>query len=60
MTTVHQLVGKVDATADLQGRVLRIDAIHEDEQFNKTTAAAVRRELKDLTRWRDLDLVLPA
>ena len=45
-----RLVGKVDATADRKAGVLRVDAIHEDEPFNKTTAAAVRRELKDLAR----------
>jgi uncharacterized protein YcaQ len=54
-----RLVGKVDATADRKVGVLRVDAIHEDEPFNKTTAAAVRRELKDLARWLDLDLTLP-
>ena len=54
-----RLVGKIDATADRKAGVLRVDAIHEDEPFNKTTAAAVRRELKDLARWLELDLVLP-
>ena len=37
--------------------MLRIDAIHEDEPFNKNTAAAVRRELKDLSRWLEVELV---
>ncbi len=37
-----RLIGKVDATADRKAGVLRVDAIHEDEPFNKTTAAAVR------------------
>ena len=54
-----RLVGKIDATADRNAGVLRVDAIHEDEPFNKTTAAAVRRELKDLARWLRSDLVLP-
>jgi hypothetical protein len=31
-----RLVGKVDATADRKAGVLRVDAIHEDEPFNKT------------------------
>jgi uncharacterized protein len=53
-----RLIGKVDATADRKGGVLRVDAIHEDEPFNKTAAAAVRRELKDLALWLDLDLDL--
>jgi uncharacterized protein len=54
-----RLVGKVDATADRKAGVLRVDAIHEDEPFSKTAAAAVRRELKDLARWLEIDLVLP-
>ncbi len=49
-----RLVGKVDATADRKAGVLRVDAIHEDEPFSKTAAAAVRRELKDLARWLEL------
>ena len=54
-----QLVGKLDATADRKAGVLRVDAIHEDEPFSKTAASAVRRELKDLARWLEIDLVLP-
>jgi uncharacterized protein len=54
-----RLVGKVDATADRKTGVLRVDAIHEDEPFSKTAVAAVRRELKDLARWLEIDLVLP-
>lgn len=54
-----RLVGKVDATADRETEVLRVGAIHEDEPFGRTAAAAVRRELKDLARWLQLDLVLP-
>jgi hypothetical protein len=53
-----RLVGKVDATADREAGMLRVDAIHEDEPFSKTAAAAVRRELKDLARWLELDLAL--
>jgi uncharacterized protein YcaQ len=54
-----RLIGKVDATADRKAGVLRVDAIHEDEPFTKAVAAAVRRELKDLARWLELDLDLP-
>ncbi len=54
-----RLIGKVDATADRTAGVLRVDAIHEDEPFTKTATMAVRRELKDLARWLELDLVLP-
>ena len=55
-----RLVGKVDASAARNAGMLRVDAIHEDEPFNKTTATAVRRELKDLARWLELDLTLPS
>jgi uncharacterized protein YcaQ len=51
-----RLVGKVDATADRQAGVLRVDAVHEDVAFTPTTAAAVRREIRRLARW--LGLVL--
>jgi hypothetical protein len=54
-----RLIGKVDATADRKARVLRVDAIHEDQPFSKAAAAAVRRELNDLARWLEIDLVLP-
>ena len=51
-----RLVGKLDATADRDAGVLRVDALHEDEPFSKTMAAAVDRELRDLARWLDLGL----
>jgi uncharacterized protein YcaQ len=54
-----QLVGKVDATADRKAGVLRVDAVHEDMPFTTTMAAAVNREIKDLARWLELDLILP-
>lgn len=54
-----RLVGKVDATADRKTGFLRVDATHEDVTFGKTVTAAVRRELRDLARWLELDLVLP-
>jgi uncharacterized protein YcaQ len=54
-----RVIGKVDATAERDAGVLRVDAIHEDEPFTKTAAVAVRRELKDLARWLELDLALP-
>ena len=54
-----ELVGKVDATADRPAGVLRVDAIHRDVEFTKPMAAAVHREIKDLARWLELDLLLP-
>ena len=53
-----QLAGKLDATADRGAGVLRVDAIHQDVPFDRSTAAAVDDELKDLARWLELDLKL--
>lgn len=49
-----RLVGKVDATADRKGGVLRVDAIHEDVRFTKAMTRAVRDELADLASWLGL------
>jgi uncharacterized protein len=54
-----ELVGKVDATADRPAGVLRVDAIHRDVAFTRPMTAAVHREIKDLARWLELDLLLP-
>jgi uncharacterized protein len=55
-----RLIGKVDATTDQKHGTLRVDAIHQDLPFSKTTAAKVTRELADLADWLDADLLLPA
>lgn len=54
-----RLVGKLDATADRVGGVLRVNAIHQDIAFPKAISAAVLREIKDLARWLELEVVLP-
>jgi len=54
-----RLVGKLDATADRPVGVLRVQAIHEDVPFTKTMTADIRREIKDLAHWLELDLALP-
>ena len=54
-----RLVGKLDATADRKAGVLRVDAIHQDVPFDRTTTAAVDDESKDLAHWLQLDLALP-
>ncbi len=54
-----RLVGKLDATADRQAGVLRVDAVHEDGPWSMTSRAAVHREIADLARWLDLELKLP-
>ena len=43
-----RLVGKLDATADRNAGVLRVDAIHPDVPFDRTMTAAVDGEIKDL------------
>lgn len=52
-----RLVGKVDATADRTARVLRIDAVHEDEPFSKKVSAAVDAEISALASWLGLGLL---
>jgi uncharacterized protein len=52
-------VGKLDATADRNAGVLRVDAIHQDVPFDRTMTAAVDGEIKDLAGWLELDLTLP-
>jgi hypothetical protein len=54
-----RLVGKLDATADRKGGVLRVNAIHQDMPFEATMDAAVDNEIKDLARWLELELALP-
>jgi uncharacterized protein YcaQ len=56
-----RLVGKLDATADRKAGVLVVNALHRDVDFTRPMDAAVRREIKDLARWLELDLAaLPA
>lgn len=51
-----RLVGKLDATAERDAGVLRVDAVHEDGEWSKTMRAAVDREIRGLARWLDLEL----
>ncbi|WP_438856185.1 DNA glycosylase AlkZ-like family protein [Agromyces sp. M3QZ16-3] len=51
-----RLVGKVDATADRAGGVLRVDAIHEDAPFTREVVEAVFGELDSLAGWLGLEL----
>jgi uncharacterized protein len=55
-----RLVGKLDATADRDIGVLRVDAVHRDEPFSPVLTAAVDQEIRDLARWLGLDLMLVA
>ncbi len=52
-----RLVGKLDAAADRKAGVLRVDAVHHDVDFTKTMTADIDREIADLARWLELDLV---
>jgi uncharacterized protein YcaQ len=54
-----RLVGKLDARADRKEGVLRVAAVHRDVPFSKAMTAAVDREIEDLARWLDLELVMP-
>ena len=49
-----RLVGKLDATAERDRGVLRIDAVHEDEPFDSTLVDAVDSEIESLATWLDL------
>ena len=51
-----RLVGKLDATADRDAGVLRVDAVHEDEPFDQATRTAVDSEIDQLANWLGLEL----
>ena len=51
-----RLVGKVDATADRDRGVLRVDGVHRDVDFSTAMTTAVDREIASLARWLGLDL----
>ena len=54
-----RLVGKLDARADHAEGELLVTAVHQDVPFGKAMTAAVDREIADLARWLDLEVVLP-
>jgi uncharacterized protein len=55
-----RLVGKVDAKADRETSVLRVNAIHEDVKFTRVITKAVQAELEDLASWLGLGGVAKA
>ncbi len=55
-----RLVGKLDATAERDAGVFRVDAIHEDVDFTEKMTAEVLHEIEDLASWLDLHLELPS
>ena len=52
-----RLVGKLDASADRKAGMLRVAAVHRDVPFSRAMTTAVDREIRDLARWLDLELV---
>ncbi len=52
-----RLVGKLDAHADRKAGVLEVAAVHRDVRFSQAMSRAVDREVVDLARWLDLELV---
>jgi len=61
MPVLHgdRLVGKLDATADPDVGLLRVDALHEDEPLTASTRAAVMREVRSLAALLDLEVTGP-
>jgi uncharacterized protein YcaQ len=51
-----RLVGKLDATTDLDAGLLRVDAVHEDEPWPASTRSAVEREIRSLARLLDVEV----
>lgn len=51
-----RMVGKLDARADRDDRVLRVAAVHEDEPWDPTTRAAVHDEILALATWSGLEV----
>jgi len=49
-----RLVGKVDAKADRDASVMRVNAIHEDVKFTRAIRGGVNAELEDLASWLGL------
>jgi uncharacterized protein YcaQ len=49
-----RLVGKLDAASDFEAGVLRINAIHRDDEFTKAMTTAVDREIHGLAQWLGL------
>jgi uncharacterized protein YcaQ len=50
-----RLVGKLDATAEPEEGVLRVDAVHEDAEWGSDAREAVAAEIEDLARWLGLE-----
>ena len=56
----EELVGKLDATADRKAGVFRVSAVHCDVEFDRAMTAAIDEEIRQLSRWLELELQLPS
>jgi uncharacterized protein YcaQ len=54
-----RMVGKLDATADRKGGVLRVDALHEDVRLTTRERAEVDAEIDSLAGWLGLEVRRP-
>lgn len=52
-----RLVGKLDAAVDRRAGVLRVNAIHEDVDFDTDITEDVHAEIRDLAAWLGVDVV---
>jgi uncharacterized protein YcaQ len=52
-----RLVGKLDATAEPEEGVLRVDAVHEDFEWPAETRAQVEAEIEALAEWLGLEVM---
>lgn len=52
-----ELIGKLDATADLAEGALFVDAIHEDGQWSRAQRRAVAAEIAALADWLGVEVV---
>jgi uncharacterized protein YcaQ len=53
-----RLVGKLDAAADREAGLVRVNAVHRDVTFTSAISAAVKREITDLASWLRLELTM--
>jgi uncharacterized protein YcaQ len=58
MPVLHgdRLVGKLDATADPEAGLLRVDALHEDVPLAASARSAIERENRSLAALLDLEV----
>jgi len=56
-----RLAGNLDVAPDRKAGLLSVDAIHQDVPFGKTRSPPpYASQIRDLARWLELDVKLPA